>query len=81
MLQLLLKKLIILNCFINIATAIAKHTPPIEFINKAINELLIASLVCVYPISRNEQSVVTSQKKYIQIKSFDKTIPNIPEKI
>ena len=60
--------------------AIAKQTPPIKFIYSAVNALLTDSLVSVYLISRKELKVVISQKKYIQVKSFDKTIPNIADR-
>ena len=57
--------------------ATAKPSPPSRFIHKARNELWMASSVWVYPISRNEQMEVISQKKSIQSRFSDNTSPNM----
>jgi len=45
--------------------------------DSARNELLVASSVSEYPMSRNEQIVVISQKKKTQSRLLEKTSPNI----
>jgi hypothetical protein len=45
--------------------------------DRARNELLVASSVSEYPISRNEQIVVISQKKKTQSRLLEKINPNM----
>ena len=45
--------------------------------DRARNELLVASSVSEYPMSRNEQIVVISQKKKTQSRLLEKTSPNM----
>ena len=58
----------------------ANPIPPRRFRITARNALSIASSVRVYPISTNEQKVVTSQKTRNQPRLFAKTIPNMAER-
>ena len=54
-----------------------KPKPPSRFIIRALKEFLTASSVFVNPIRKNEQSVVISQKKNSQTRSFENTMPYI----
>ena len=62
------------------AIPMAKARPPSRFIHKALKELCTASSVRVYPMSKNEQIDVTSQKKSIHIRLSDSTSPNMAPK-
>ena len=57
--------------------AMAKPRPPSRFIHRALKQLVMASSVRVYPISRKETTLVISQKKYIHIRFSERTRPNI----
>ena len=59
------------------AIATAKPSPPRRFIHRAQKLLLTASSERVYPIIKNEITLVISQKKYIQIMFWESTSPNI----
>ncbi len=60
--------------------ATANPRPPNRFIHKARKELRTASGVLLYPMSRKEQRLVISQKKYIQVKLLEKIRPNMAPK-
>ena len=44
---------------------------------RALNALFVASFVFVKPMSQNDERLVISQKKYIQIMLFEVTRPTI----
>ena len=60
----------------NIIAAIKPH-PPSRFIQSARKEFVTASEVLEYPIRRNEQTDVISQKKYIHIRLSELISPII----